>query len=205
MLGSSCPVDKRVEAFNSTSWLASASSWGFGDCGCCHIRLLLPLWAGLKSPGLCLLPCLCCPVFTALSPLLACSVSCAACHPCVSLPVLSPLFSDTPASMPTAVLDLELCVSLLCSAGSSCPLPPLCLKDSASGAWGEWSRCTSKSNPTFPKASPQALGSAGRDLLWREGLHPHPVRKCSPGSQWPHSGCSFGSGPLVLTSVSTGR
>ena len=87
----------------------------------------------------------------------------------------SPLSSATPASIPTAVLDLELCVSLLCSADSSCPIPPLCLKDSASGAGGEWFRGTSKSSPASPKASPQAVGSAGRDLLWREGVRPYPI------------------------------
>ena len=74
----------------------------------------------------------CCAVFTApphfslplLSPLF--SVVLAVC-----LPVPSPLSSATPASVPTAVLDPELYVSLLCSADSSCPIPPLCVKDSA--------------------------------------------------------------------------
>lgn len=74
----------------------------------------------------------CCAVFIApphlslplLSPLF--SVVLAIC-----LPVPSPLSSATPASIPTAVLDLELYVSLLCSADSSRPIPPSCLKDSA--------------------------------------------------------------------------
>lgn len=123
--GSSRPAAERAKGCCRASRLASASSWGTRDCGCCCGPQRRPLpcpWAGL-----CLLCRLTGPPHLSLrllSPLSSVVLA-------VPLPVPSPLSSATPACIPTAVLDLEPCVSLLCSADSSCPLPPLCLKDSA--------------------------------------------------------------------------
>ncbi|XP_063477290.1 kunitz-type protease inhibitor 2 isoform X3 [Symphalangus syndactylus] len=65
---------------------------------------------------------------------------CLLCFLCSLLPSLSPaLWASSVLCHPrlpaTAVRDLKMCVSLLCSAGGCCPIPPLWFKDSASGAW----------------------------------------------------------------------
>lgn len=147
----------------------------------------LPLGGrGLWSPSMwfrpVLLPGLISVVSLPTPPLLACSVPFAPCGPCY-LPscAKNPVLCLPPCLHSTAVLDLELCVSLLCSADSSCPIPPLCLKDSASGARGEWYRCTSKSSPAFPKASPRRWVLLGKTCQGGRESAPTPFEDSPAG------------------------
>lgn len=138
--------------------LALAPSGG-RDCAHCPYGSGPSLWAGP-----------CCLTTHPTSP-------CLFCLPC-SLLLATPLHS-------TAVLDVELCVSLLCSAGSSCLSPPLCLKDS----------CLHQEEPgvsgTHTLTSPQIMDSAGHNLLWREGTHPR-------GREPPPTPTPFEDGPSGL-------